>query len=655
MDFFDQQAHAKKRTRRLLWLFGLAVLSFVVLTYLILAAPIRVFSQALVTSTSFFQWIWEPRLAFWVAVGTLFSIALGCFYKMRLLSGGGSAVAEMLGGRNIGPNTSDLDEQRLRNVVAEMAIASGSPVPEIYLLGNERGINSFAAGHSRDDVAIGVTRGCLKLLTRDELQGVIAHEFSHVLNGDTRLNMKLMALAHGLFWPTLVGRILVRGTTRAPEIGESVFDEDAGHYFLPTAPVGVLFLLIGSVSLPLVRLLKSAICREREWLADAAAVQFTRNPAGIEGALKKIGGLFKQGRLDTPCAETASHLYFSNSDYDPWFDFLSTHPPLPKRIVAIDPWFDGQFPKVKSLPPNQFERDQAFEQVVATAISIGRNYPESLIAEMGSVTADRIKRAATMRLNLPIEVTQALREPAGAAGVVYALLLGADAATREQQLQILSRQTTPAVFEKTKTLAPQIEALGDSYKFILAEFAVPTLRRLDSDEYAAFAKNIRQLVECDGVIELFEYALMKMVARRLNAAFGDSDAEATPYGRVTDVLPECAILLSALAHVGEDDESKARADFAKGREFLNAPPGAVQFLTRNEWDLAKADAALMRLAKSPLAVQRNILLACGKTVAADDHVTPREAELLRAIADSLNCPMPPFVDAIRMEELAKTK
>jgi len=350
MDFFDQEAHARRQTRVLLCLFGLAVFAFVVVTYLILAAPIRFFSQALETGTGSFQWIWEPRLAFWVTVGTLFSTALGCIYKMRLLSGGGPAVAELLDGRKIGENPTDPDEKRLRDVVEEMSVASGLSVPEIYVLDRERSINTFAAGHTRDDVAIGITFGALKLLTRDELQGIIAHEFSHVLNGDTRLNLRLMALAHGLFWPTIVGRILVRGTTRAPEIGESIFDEGTHPVFLPTAPIGFLFLVVGAISTPLVRLLKSLICREREWLADAAAVQFTRNPAGIAGAFKKIGGLFKQGRLDTPYAETASHLYFVNSAYDPWFSFLSTHPPLVKRIVAIDPAFDGQFPQIKSLP-----------------------------------------------------------------------------------------------------------------------------------------------------------------------------------------------------------------------------------------------------------------------------------------------------------------
>ncbi len=370
MDFFDQETHAKRRTRLLLCLFGLAVLAFMVLTYLILAVPVLFFSKTSTLFTGFFQWVWDPRLACWVTVVTLFSITLGCLYKLRLLSGGGAAVAELLGGRLIENNPADADEKRLRDVVEEMAVASSLSVPAIYVLDNERGINAFAAGRTRDEVAIAVTFGALKLLDRDELQGIVAHEFSHVLNGDMRLNMWLMVLAHGLFWPTIVGRVLVHGTTRAPEIGESIFDEGTPPVFLPTAPLGVLFLIIGGVSSPLVRLLKSLICREREWLADAAAVQFTRNPAGIADALKKIGGLYKQGRLDTPFAETASHLYFINSTYNPWFSFLSTHPPLAKRILAIDPMFDGQFPHVQSLPrptedlSQEAKYDQEYEETV---------------------------------------------------------------------------------------------------------------------------------------------------------------------------------------------------------------------------------------------------------------------------------------------------
>jgi Zn-dependent protease with chaperone function len=400
MDFFDQEAHAQRQTRRLLWLFSLAVLAVVLLTYLIVASlawlfqhpelperrwdPIYLlgtalffYAGALIQPLHFLKMIWSPQLLCWSTLGTLVLIAAGCYYKMRLLAAGGSAVAEMLGGRKIVENTTDLNERQLRDVVEEMAIAAGLSVPEIYVLDRERGINSFAAGHTRDDVALGITFGALKLLTRDELQGIVAHEFSHVLNGDTRLNMKLMALAHGLFWPTLLGRILVRGSPQVPENGASIFDNNTSPTFLPTAPLGILFLIIGGISSPFVRLLKSRICREREWLADAAAVQFTRNPAGIAGALKKIGGLLKQGRMDSPYAEVASHLYVANSAFDSWFGFMSTHPPLTKRILAIDPAFDGQFQHIISLPSRDAEFDRIYEESVRRARARAEAHPDA--------------------------------------------------------------------------------------------------------------------------------------------------------------------------------------------------------------------------------------------------------------------------------------
>jgi hypothetical protein len=208
--------------------------------------------------------------------------------------------------------------------------------------------------------------------------------------------------------------------------------------------------------------------------------------------------------------------------------------------------------------------------------------------------------------------------------------------------------------ERTAALASPIQALSVKYKLALAEFAVPALRQHNLDEYTAFDQTVQRLVECDGAIELFEYALMKMIARQLRAYFDGPDMDQARYGRIQDVLPECALLLSALAHIGqEDDEPAARTAFAQGRQFLDAPGDQIQFMPRSEWDLAGVDAALARLAKCPAGVQRNILLACGKTVVTDGHVTEREAELLRAIADSLDCPMPPFVDAIRSEELAQ--
>ena len=277
-----------------------------------------------------------------------------------------------------------------------------------------------------------------------------------------------------------------------------------------------------------------------------------------------------------------------------------------------------------------------------------------MTADIGRPTADHIKAAAAMRFGLPPEVHQALREPAGAVGVVYSLVLSEDDAVRARQMEIVRANQNPAWLERTTALASPIQALSVKYKLALAEFAVPALRQHSLDEYTTFDQTVQRLIECDGAIELFEYALLKMIARQLRAYFEGPDLDQARYGRIQDVLPECALLLSALAHVGqEDDEPAARTAFAQGRQFLNAPGDQIQFLPRNEWDLAGVDAALARLAKCPADVQRNILLACGKTVAADGLVTEREAELLRAIADSLDCPMPPFVDAIRGEELAQ--
>jgi len=387
VDFFGEQERAQRQTRWLIVLFGIAVLVVVFLIYLVIASLIYIFrhplfseawwnpmnfiigiffffAEALFRPIHTWKLIWDPQILPWTAAGTLLPIIAGCLYKLRVLSAGGPAVAELLGGRRVEPATSDPDERRLCNVVSEMAIASAMPQPEIYVLDRERGINSFAAGHTREDVAIGVTLGCLKLLTRDELQGVVAHEFSHVLNGDTRFNMRLMALCHGLFWPTIVGRILLRGTSDAPEMGDSIFDDAVPQISQPLVPLACFFLLLGSVSSPLVRWIKSLICREREWLADAAAVQFTRNPSGIEGALKKVGGLLKEGRLDTAHAESASHFYFANCRHESWFGFLSTHPPVIKRVEKIDPLFDGKFEHIHSLPSHEAAYDLRYQESV---------------------------------------------------------------------------------------------------------------------------------------------------------------------------------------------------------------------------------------------------------------------------------------------------
>ena len=667
MDFFEQQERARRQTALLLAYFTAAVVVIVALGYVIFASlalpflkplphgpiihsvPVAILwltGEALLNPVAYLRWTWDPGLFAGFAAGAGLTVALGSFYKMRQLAAGGPVVAEMLGGRRITPDSAEPDERKLRNVVEEMAVASGMPVPEVYVLDNERGINAFAAGHTRSDMAIGVTRGCLKLLDRDELQGVIAHEFSHILNGDTRLNMRLMGIVHGLMWPVILGRVFARGSNRPAEPGESIFDEDASTTNLPLAFIGYLLLVAGSIGLPFVRLIKSAICREREWLADAAAVQFTRYPAGLAGALKKIGGLYKQGRLDTPHAETASHLYFANSSYTPWFSFLSTHPPLARRILAIDPAFDGQFPLVKSLPPSQFEREQRYEQAVGGVLALDKAHPGLLISTTGNPAVEHIRRAAALRLGLGPTVLAASHSPEGARALIYSLLVSSDEPTRAGQLELLGQELGAAMLGRVNDLLPEAQDLNPRVKLPLVDLALPALRHLDPADYREFAQLVQALIEYDRAIDLFEYTLQKILFRHLQPYYEPLPAPPRRYSSLKSLQTECSVLLSTLAHIGQEDEKAAAAAFRRGAGYLDTPEGTVHLLSGKARSLARVDSALDRLAQAAPSVKRNVLLACAQTVAADGQVLCREAELLRAIADALDCPIPPFVEAL---------
>ena len=343
MDFFERQDKARRKTKLLVFYFIVAICLLILSGY---AAVLAIFGRGGVSDSmgeSSFT-LWQPDLFLWSTLGTLSVILIGSVSKTLQLSKGGSAVAEMLDGRLINSNATEADERKLLNVVEEMSIASGIPVPQVYLLEDEAGINAFAAGHSTSDAAIGVTRGAMQLLSRDQLQGVIGHEFSHVLNGDMRLNLRLMGLIFGILCLTVVGRVLLR--TRGKKN--------------PLPLLGLALIVIGGIGVLFGRLIQAAVSRQREFLADAASVQFTRNPDGLAGALKKIGGLSSGSKLESPHAQEASHLFFANGLRSSVSGLMATHPPLEERIRALDPAFDGEFPtvtpEIAEPPINQFQQ-----------------------------------------------------------------------------------------------------------------------------------------------------------------------------------------------------------------------------------------------------------------------------------------------------------
>jgi len=322
MDFFEHQAVARRRTGLLVALFAAAVVAIAAGTYLVVAGVLAASSEGPGSPT-----LWEPALLLPVGLGTLAVVSIGSLYRVASLRSGGSAVADLMGARLVEPGSADPDERRLLNVVEEMAIASGTPVPPVYVLDGEDAINAFAAGYAPGDAVVAVTRGTLEQLDRDELQGVVAHEFSHVLNGDMRLNIRLLGYLYGITLIGTIGWILLRSSGYRRRSSR----EDGGGQLVL---IGIGLWILGGLGTFFARLIQAAVSRQREFLADAASVQFTRNPRGIAGALEKIAGI--GSRLDDPRAIEVRHMLFGQGAGN-WLGRLgATHPPIVERIRRID-------------------------------------------------------------------------------------------------------------------------------------------------------------------------------------------------------------------------------------------------------------------------------------------------------------------------------
>ncbi|HEY4256764.1 MAG TPA: M48 family metallopeptidase [Candidatus Udaeobacter sp.] len=630
MDFFERQDEARRHTKLLVVYFVLAVLSLVV----VINVAASLILGALVIGS-------KSELLFWITLATLAVILTGSVFKTLQLASGGSVVAELLGGRLINSNTSNTDERKLLNVVEEMSIASGVPVPQVYVMDDEAGINAFAAGHSTSDAAISVTRGCMKLLSRDELQGVIAHEFSHILNGDMRLNLRLMGLVFGILCLTVIGRVLIR--TRARKN--------------PLPLVGLALIVVGWAGVFFGRLIQSAVSRQREMLADAAAVQFTRNPAGLAGALKKIGGLAYGSRIESPHAEEASHLFFANGMGN---SFFATHPPLTERIRALDPSFDGKFPRVTEEPASAISpapRVSATPEIPVAQAAMGRFVApfvaeHAIVAHIGQATTEHLAYAADLRDAIPPAIEAAARDPLAASGLVCALLLASEPSMQEQQFEVLASVTSEAMLNETAQIWPEVQVMPVQAKIPSLDLALPALRRLPPEQFQQFRAAIGTLAASNAKSDLFAYMLQKIVARHLDTYFLPERRPVTQFYALHPLAHDCGVLLSATAYAGQETATELSAAFAKGAEWLgHAAHCEIRLLPPDDCNLPNMDAALERLSQAVPQIKKNLLGACAQTVAADGVIQQGEAELLRAIADALGCPVPPFVQP---EEVAAT-
>ena len=693
MNFFERQEQARRKTTRLVFLYLIAVVLTVLSIHSLVASLVMLVDSNATSSAQgvhyapltadtlmpnaplYWQYWFKPWLLLSDSLLVLLVIGSGTLIKVvQLSSSGGDGVAESLGGTRILPSTSDLQEKRLLNIVEEMAIASGIHVPNVYVLKEESGINAFAAGFSPATVVVAVTQGALDYLSRDELQGVIGHEFSHILNQDTNLNLRLIGVLFGLEMLVLLGMILFRLTPRVLYVGgDRESKGGAMAIMLAILLFAVGLMVIGMIGQFFSNMIRAAISRQREFLADASAVQFTRNPGGIAGALKKIGGLATGSQIENARSIEASHMFFSSIFAPGFFAHLfDSHPDLTERIQRIDRNFDGVFPtnvqpnriQTSAPPQDPFLRPRPAIPVPGVFGNIGASggnpfgahtaagaagtggaagavVPNVLAAAIldgvGQASEQKLTVASALLEKIPNGVSEAVRDADGAQAAIYALLLDPDPAKRSKEGEFFAANESAPMREKTAEIQRLLTDLSDAIKIPVAELAFPTLKLLPKERYLVFRKVVAGLIQADGKIDILEFTLYGFLIRDLDRQFGLAKPPKPKYDKMQALFEPFYLVLSFLAWAGSDDESEVQKAFDAGCGFFYLEHKIVP---KDACTPAAFSAALTTLTEATYVLRHKIMSALYCCIAADGVVTEREGELIRAVAAHFDCPMP---------------
>lgn len=638
-DFYERQDRSKRSTLLLVFLFALAVVAILFAVYG--AVHLLFFKWHLVSPKNMrsappaadagFSWYWFLRVS--AVTGSV--ILGGTLYKIVELSrGGGAAVAKMLGGVQVDPATAKPLERRLMNIVEEMSIASGVPAPSVFILASERGINAFAAGLDRADAVVAVTRGALETLNREELQGVVAHEFSHILNADIRLNMSLIGWLHGITMLSVIGKALMRPTFQS----YSSRRRNAGAFVL----LGLVLFVIGYIGLFFARLIQAALSRTREMLADASAVQFTRNPAGLAGALKKIGGYEGGAGLETAYAEEAAHMFFGDALTSRWVNLWATHPPLPERIRLLEPGWRGNLETVAGGEAlanlDAVEREEGVRGAIShfSTPRAAPCTPSGVARTAGVPTPEQVDLAAQLLQGVDKRLLEAARTPGGAFSLVLALLVqpGTDPS---YQLGAIAEKGGTRVGEAVRVLAALLNDAPRQARLALADISLPALKKLDNAKIALLLELMDRLIGADGRLDPFEVAVRAVVGARLKALLGRR-APVKP----GNTGPDLSVLLSVLARHGCSEEKAASRAFIAAQLELGPLGSGVAFREEGQADALAFEESAARLAGMNFAGKKLIVKAMVAAASEDGVVTETEGELVRAAAHILDVPLPPF-------------
>ncbi|EGQ8159219.1 M48 family metalloprotease [Vibrio parahaemolyticus] len=613
MDFFHHQDTARQRTGLLVMLFTLAVLAITGLVSVISIGIYFYFTGEPFTTQSIISYC---LLSF---VGVLLVVSISSFIRLsELNANGGRGVAESIGGKLISTDTSNAKHRQLLNVVEEMSIASGIPVPPVYVMTEEHGINAFAAGMSIDDAVIGVTQGALDAFNRDELQGVIAHEFSHILNGDMRLNTRLIGALFGITCIAHFGHLILDNSNSTRHVSRSSSDSNKG--FAVIILIAIVCLVLGWLGTLFGNMIKAAISRQREFLADASAVQFTRNDQGIAGALKKIGSNVQGSTLNTKASDEMSHMMFGQSKLSGFSGLFATHPPLDERIRRIEPNWDGIYAQHSHAQSTAFDNEQV------SGFAVGGGSPASQSASPSEQLSETGQQLISQ---LPPELVDIAREPYSARFIAFALIFDGSDIQRE-----MIKSYVPLASQST--LLPWLDYdLPLHLRFPLLELALPALKSLSEAQKISLCKVLRELSETDNQYSLAEWCVINLLEKQLLASFGFIKQHKT----LKQLEESVFWLLRELAWVSHSQADKAQRAYHCALAHLGFPEVKLEPANSN-WHLSRA--ALELLLQLKPKDRRMFVKTCRIAIESDEEITVAEGELYRVIACFLEVPEPPL-------------
>ncbi|MES9991207.1 MAG: M48 family metallopeptidase [Candidatus Thiodiazotropha sp.] len=630
MNFFEHQDEAKRNTRRLVLLFLLAV---IVIIIAVDAALMLLFSTAMDqsmvdTASSLGGFLTNnSTILLFGTGGTGAVIGFASLYRSASLRDGGGAVARQMGGVPVEADPKDPLRQRLRNVVEEIAIASGVPVPEIYIMEQESGINAFAAGYSPSDAAVAVTRGTLENLNREELQGVIAHEFSHIFNGDMRLNIRLIGALFGIMVLAIAGRRILSSV----RFSSGSRKNNGGAIILFAAALTA----IGYIGLFFARWIKAAVSRQREYLADASAVQFTRNPQGISGALKKIA-IHSQGATLTRDSEEIAHMLFGQGANAALF---ATHPPIVERIQRIEPGFrQEQLADIAKRMQRQMHRQVEKEEAAAAASTTRTPFdPRTIIENIGKPDWERIVAAAVLAASLPSSLLSAARSTEWAPELLLTVLLDKDDAIREQQLLTIAKNLGAESEAQVSHLAKSALPIEPEQRLPLLEIAFPALKRRPIEFIQRMLETVNEIVRLDGKIEVFEFLLAKVISLHLNDAIHPAQSRSGGNATLQALAQSVRDVITILSQHGHKDQELVQHSYQNG--LKRAGIEMLPLTLHDDW-VGTLEQALNRLDKLRNKEKERLIMALMDTILTDNRATVEELELLRAIGSALHIPLP---------------